>query len=679
LGFAQTHQGPCPWTPPPFEKGGRKLHFGLGNAQPTRGFAPGPLFYRYIWDYISFSPIIIVGFSAGKKLQCKPWKGADKMQALMLAAGMGRRLGKHTEKCTKCMVRVGGRTLLERAVEALKLAGVTKLIMVVGWECEKLIQYIDEHIAGMEFKFIRNCEYAETNNIYSLYLAREYLLQDDTLLMESDLIFDKCLLREIVNYPEEDLAAVARYEPWMDGTVATISEDGTIQSFIEKKDFLFQSADSYYKTANIYKFSRKFSQKLYVPFLIAYITAYGKNQYYETVLKTLAHLPHARLKAFILNNISWYEIDNARDLDIANTLFAPENEKLAAYECHYGGYWNFPGIHDFCYLVNPYFPPDKMKEQMIYSYNTLLTQYPSGINVQRLLISKMLQLSEEYILAGNGAAELICTLGKLIHGRLTVSLPAFNEYIRCFKGCEISTLFTLEDNFQLDCERLIQAAENTDYLVIINPDNPSGSFLTFEDLAKVLDVCERKKARCIIDESFIDFADCEKRYTLLRDSYLERWKNLVVIKSISKSYGVPGLRLGILATADTSLIGRLKESLPVWNINSFAEYFLQLCPIYYKEYTSACNELAKRREGLMEQLDDIYYLTAYPSQANFIMLEVHKPYDSKTIAERLLSEHKLLVKDLSQKPGFNGRQFIRVAVKSERENHLLYNALKVLA
>lgn len=600
------------------------------------------------------------------------------MQALMLAAGMGKRLGKYTETCTKCMVEVGGRTLIDRAVEALRLAGITKFVLVVGWEGDKLVRYIQEHITGMEFEFVYNHDYAETNNIYSLYLAREYLARDDTLLMESDLIFEKELLREIVRAPEKDLAAVAPYEPWMDGTVTTLSEDGTIRAFIEKKDFLFQNADTYYKTVNIYKFSREFSRKQYIPFLEAYVTAYGKNQYYERVLKVLAHLSQAHLKAFVLCNISWYEIDNARDLDIAETLFAPEERKLAAYGRQYGGNWNFPGIHDFCYLVDPYFPPTKMKEQMRYSYEALLTQYPSGQNVQRLLAGNMFQVDKEHLLVGNGAAELICALGRVLRGRLAVPFPTFNEYRRCFQDCDIIEIFTARDAFQLKAERLAQAADEADGVVIVNPDNPSGSFLPFDDMAGVLDACERDKAWCVVDESFIDFAERRKRYTLLRDDFLRRWPHLIVIKSVSKSYGVPGLRLGVLASADTEMIRRLEASLPVWNINSLAEYFLQLCPLYAGEYAAACDMLAERREELVGKLSEIPFLTVYPSQTNFIMCQVHEPFQSKTLATKLLSEHKLLVKDLSEKEGIDGAQFIRVAIKNAEDNQLLYTALKAL-
>ncbi len=594
----------------------------------------------------------------------------------MLAAGMGRRMGKYTEECTKCMINVGGITLLERAVDALREAGIRKFVMVVGWEGDKLVKFIREAFDDMEFTFIYNPDYEQTNNIYSLYLAREALAGDDTILLESDLVFDRSLIRRIVEAREKNLVVVAKYEQWMDGTVVTLGGDGTIRDFISKSEFTYLNAGDYYKTVNIYKFSREFSQSQYIPFLEAYITAYGKNQYYETVLKAIAHISNAQLKAFVLEGLSWYEVDDAQDLDIANTLFAPQAHKLYAYERHFGGYWRFPGLKDFCYLVNPYFPPERMLDQIKYFFDPLLTQYPSGMSIQKLVAGKMFKVNEDYLLVGNGAAELINVLGRLIKGRLAVPIPAFNEYIRCFGDCEIVPIDSGGSGFRLDKESLKHAAEQADALVIVNPDNPSGSFLTYGELSEVLDRCRECGTLCVVDESFIDFSRPDIRYTLLKDEVLVAHPGLVVIKSISKSYGVPGLRLGVLASADTDLLSKLRDCLPIWNVNSFAEYFLQIYSNYASGYVAACDKIVEQREKLEAALSGIAYLEVYPSQANFVMCRVKEPYRSKALATQLLTQNNLLIKDLSEKSGFSGGQYIRVAVKDESENRQLYEALK---
>ena len=249
------------------------------------------------------------------------------MQALILAAGMGKRLGKYTDDNTKCMVKVAGKRLIDYAVEAIIEAKINKCVLVVGYKAENLMRYIEEKYAGapVEFVFLYNREYATTNNIYSFYLARDELVKDDTVLLESDLIFDKSLIRRVCECPDENLAVVAKYESWMDGTVVTCDESGKITQFIEKTDMNYAMLSQYYKTVNVYKLSKKFSQSVYLPFLRAYMQAYGKNCYYEAVLKVVAHLSLSELKAYFVGDLPWYEIDNAADLDIANVLFSKKD------------------------------------------------------------------------------------------------------------------------------------------------------------------------------------------------------------------------------------------------------------------------------------------------------------------------------------------------------------------
>lgn len=597
------------------------------------------------------------------------------MQALMLAAGMGKRLGRFTSGQTKCMVQVGGKTLLEHAAEALRRAGIRKLILVTGYAGDKLEAYARQTLTDFELVFVDNPDYAVTNNIYSLYLAREEFMKDDTILLESDLIYDGDLIRRLVEDPRKDMVTVAKYESWMDGTVTLLDEDGVIREFVEKKDFRFDRAENYYKTVNIYKFSKDFAERLYIPFLHAYIRAYGMNQYYELVLKTLTRTPGAQMHAFEVGSMKWYEIDDAQDLDIANTLFAPDSERLHAYEYHFGGFWRFPALKDFCYLVNPYFPPKKLVDQMKYFFEPLLTQYPSGMRIQKLLANKIFGVKEDYLLVGNGAAELINTLGRILQGPTALPIPAFNEYVRCFPHCDIRPILSAESNFAFDLPALRAAARDNDNLILINPDNPSGAFLNKEELLELLDIAKAAGTRCIIDESFVDFAEPDLRYSLLSDEILQRYPGLVVIKSISKSYGVPGLRLGIAASADEELIAQMKELGPIWNINSFAEYYLQIYSLYAATYADACDRIAQQRQKMLQELSRFPFLQVFPSQANYILCRC-KGIGSKDLANRLLRDNDLLIKDLSGKKGFDGGDFIRIAVRDEADNEALYEALR---
>jgi choline kinase len=363
--------------------------------------------------------------------------GIGTMQAVILAAGMGSRLGKYTKNNTKCMLPINGRTLIERALDALDGAGIRKCVIVAGYEKDNLINFVGPRYKNIEIVWIINEVYNKTNNIYSLYLARDHLLRDDTLLLESDLIFEDRIITELLENPEPTLAVVAPYESWMDGTVVQISAENVITKFIPKTDFKYKKIDSYYKTVNIYKFSREYLRNSYVPFLEAYSQAMGSNEYYEQVLRVITRLDRNELKALVLGDHKWYEIDDVQDKDIAETIFADTaGERLRRIASRYGGYWRFPKLLDFCYLVNPYFPPEQMRKEMKAYFDDLLTQYPSGLTVQNLLAAKLFSLESEYVLTGNGAAELIRAAAPAIRGRAGIIYPTFNEYPESLSGVE---------------------------------------------------------------------------------------------------------------------------------------------------------------------------------------------------------------------------------------------------
>ena len=602
------------------------------------------------------------------------------MQAMMLAAGMGKRLGRYTKDNTKCMVPVSGETLLERACDALKTAGINKLILVTGYREESLIKFAKEKIKDIDLVFVSNPDYNTTNNIYSLYLAKDYLCEDDTILLESDLIYEKDLIKKILDDPRRDLAAVALYEPWMDGTVTLLDKDGYITDFIDKKNFDFSKTDNYYKTVNIYKLSREFSEKKYVNFLESYIKAYGMNQYYELVLKAIIHSSEHSLSAYVLDkSIKWYEIDDGQDLDIATAMFASGKEKLNYFKKRFGGYWRFPGLLDYCYLVNPYFPTPQFMEKMKYSFDELVRQYPSSLAIENLIAARMFSATEEKILVGNGAAELINSLKSVIKGRIAVPVPTFNEYIRCFDGCSFLEIDMSKYDYSFNKEALIESLNYCDALVIINPDNPSGSFLKKDDALEIIEIADKLGKFVIFDESFIDFADTELKYSLIDDEILLRYKKLIVIKSISKSYGVPGLRLGVLASGDDKIISTVKAAMPVWNINSIAECFLQNIAVYKSAYSEACEKLAAERSRFMENLNNTgLFEKIYPSQANFILCKMKEGISSEDVAEKLLCKANIFIKDLSDKKGFGGENYIRLAIRSEEENDYLVETLKSL-
>ena len=603
------------------------------------------------------------------------------MQAIILAAGMGRRLKELTSNNTKCMLSINGSSLIERMLNALDPQDLKRIIIVTGYQAENLMSYVDSLRISTPIEYIENREYERTNNIYSLYLASEQLAEDDTLLLESDLIFEPAMIDDLVRNPFPNLVLAAKYQSWMDGTVVTLDDEDNITSFIDKKHFSYSDIDSYYKTVNIYKFSKEFSAKYYVPFLVAYSTALGNNAYYEQVLRVITLLDEKELKVLRLDKDDfWYEIDDIQDLDIAESIFAPNDNKLKKIEQRYGGYWRYPSLLDFCYLVNPFFPNSKLLAEIKSNFERLISEYPSGMAVNSLLAAKNFRVRQEHIAIGNGAAELIKSLDAMLPGKVGITYPTFEEYPNRLPAERIVPFHPNGDNFHYTAQNLIDFFDPTDLsaLLIVNPDNPSGNYIDRQGLLSLCEWSKRKGITLVVDESFADFAQDDTPNTLIDDTLLEQFPQLVVVKSISKSYGVPGLRLGVLAGSDRELIARLKKDVAIWNINSLAEFYMQIFGKYETSYRQACRLFREERDRFMASLRQIPFLRVLPSQANFFMCEVLPPYGSLELTERLLSEYDILIKDCSRKKAMKGRQFIRLAVRSREDNERLVQALNEL-
>lgn len=605
------------------------------------------------------------------------------MQALMLAAGMGKRLGRYTHNGTKCMVQVNGKSLIEYAIEALVKSGIKKFVMVIGYKSDDLKNYIaskfnSTNLNGMEIEFIENPVYDKTNNIYSLWLAKDKLIQDDTILLESDIIFDEKILFDIINDSEKNLAMVSKFEPWMDGTCVLLDSQKNIVGMLDKSHFNWADTENYYKTVNIYKLSKEFSKKYYIPFLEAYQKAFGKNEYYETVLKVLTMLGGTGLKGFEVRGDQWYEIDDPSDLAIAENRFAPVSEKLRMMENRYGGYWRFPQIEDFCYLVNPFFPPKKLVDELKNNFDVLLRAYPSGAKQQNLLAGKIFNILPEHIAVGNGAAELISSYCSMITGKTAIPYPTFNEYPARFCNSETVEIPVDNETFEYSVDDILRTVdkEKANNVLLINPDNPTGHFFKQEDVLKLLDELKKRDVKLIFDESFIDFAEKEIRYTLINDEIIEKYPNLTVIKSISKSYGVPGLRLGVLVNSNSEIINQVVKNNSIWNINSFAEYFLQIFDKYKNAYKESCDKLAQERKRFSDELSQIKEIKVFPSQANYLLCEYKGSKDITELTEKLLENHNLLVKNLVRKHKFEGKKFMRLAVLEPEKNDALVSALR---
>ena len=594
---------------------------------------------------------------------------------MILAAGMGRRLKELTHDNTKCMVKVNGVTLIERLLGQLEKHEFSRIVIVVGYEGQKLIDYIGTLNIKTPVVYVNNPIYNKTNNIYSLSLAKDYLCDEDTLLFESDLIFEDSVIDALLDDPRPSLALVDKYESWMDGTCVTLNEHDEIKLFIPGKHFNFNRIDEYYKTVNIYKFDKEFSRTHYVPFLDAYCAALGNNEYYEQVLRIVAMLDDPGIQAKRLNGEKWYEIDDIQDLDIATSMFSPDgDERVKLLQRRYGGYWRYPQLIDFCYLVNPYFPPKRMMDEIKASFDVLLTQYPSGMRVDSLLAGRNFDVHAENIILGNGAAELIKALMERLDGKTGFVRPTFEEYPNRYDKSNSVCYYPSGENFSYTADDLMEFFGDKDIenLVVINPDNPTGNYIPKKDLERLIAWSEDKDIVLVIDESFVDFAD-EIDSTLIIQDILDTHKKLYVMKSISKSFGVPGLRLGVLASGDIATIKELKDDVAIWNINSFAEFYMQIYEKYVKDYAKALKLFRAERTRFLHALEKIEGIRVIPSQANYFMIELTNGNTAAELTKSLLLNHNLFIKDLSSKA--NG-EYVRIAIRNKIDNNKLIAALK---
>lgn len=599
------------------------------------------------------------------------------MQSIILAAGLGSRLGELTKECTKCMVKINGITLIERMLRQLDRYGMDRIIIVTGYKGDILKDYVQNLRINTPVVFVDNSDYRHTNNIYSLWLTREFLEEMDSLVLESDMIFEDRVIEKMLAIDNGCGTFVARPRPWMDGSIVKLDKDNNIVYFVDDEEVKRIDPSYYHKIVSIYKFKKRYVSEKYMTYLNEYVKKNKDNNLYESLLKVIDLDVEKKIPAEILDEEQWYEINDIQDMDIAESMFADGNEKVRKYLQRYGGYWRYPAMRDFCYLVNPYFPNERFMNEMKSNFDVLVREYPSGMAVNSLLAGHFFGVRTENICVGNGTAELIKSLMENISGNIGMVYPTFEEYPHRKKDVEVIPYYVVDKDFDYSVDDIMSYYEGKDIsaIVLVNPDNPSGHFISQKDILRLEDWCRSKGRKLIVDESFIDFVEDDEWHTLLDMEVLLNHPSLIVLKSISKSFGVAGLRLGVIATADTDLIAFMKKDVAIWNINSFAEYYLQIIEKYRDDYYEAMEKFKEVRKRYLDKLSKIKGFKVYPSQANYVMCHIENSVTSTELADILLNRYNVLIKNLASKEGLNKGNYVRLSVKSDEENDYIVNAL----
>ncbi|MGH9328007.1 MAG: aminotransferase class I/II-fold pyridoxal phosphate-dependent enzyme [Terriglobia bacterium] len=587
------------------------------------------------------------------------------MKAIILAAGYGRRMKPLTDATHKTLLSVGGQTIIGRICDGLIANNIFDVVVVTGYRADQLREYLQSRYPHLNLTFVHNARYRETNNIFSLAMAFEKItLDDDILLIESDLIYAAEIIQRAIESPKPNVALVDKYRSGMDGTVVTVV-DGIVRNVIPPhlQTGSFDFSDKY-KTLNVYKFSREFCQTVFKKLLTYYASAIDANCYYELILGILIYMQRETIHAEILDGERWSEVDDPNDLRVAEFAFNPE-ARLKLLEATAGGYWSHD-ITDFCYLRNMYFPNASMLSEMRSNLTMLLQNYGSRQEVLDQKMAFHLLCEPSRVTALNGASQAFPILRECFAGkRVLVPDPTFGEYPRVFPEAQ-----KYRDDIGVSLEELHTRSDTTDVIVFVNPNNPSGTTVGTEDVYRF--AAEHPGKTVLVDESFIDFS-CHPSIVSLLER--EPIRNVIVVKSLSKTLGVPGLRLGYFYSADEAFLRFVRTEIPIWNMNSMAEYLLEIILKHRDSLAESFAKTARDRAHLLARLEKVEGIArVFSSGGNFLTFELAGRAPSTTeVVRRLLVSESIYVKDVSAK--FAGKPRLRVAVRLPEENARLVHAV----
>ncbi|MBW2185472.1 MAG: histidinol-phosphate aminotransferase family protein [Deltaproteobacteria bacterium] len=358
--------------------------------------------------------------------------------------------------------------------------------------------------------------------------------------------------------------------------------------------------------------------------------------------------------------------------------YAAREQQFAAIECQHGGYWRHDFI-DHAYLYNLYFPPQRFFKQLTSQIHELVLNYPVAQDVLAGLVGTLIDQPPERIVVGNGAAELIKIVSGHLAKKLIVPVPSFNEYANAAPTENVVEFALDAPSFQLDVDKFAAAAIScqADVAVVVSPNNPTSLLVPKADLIRLLEKLAAHDCMLIVDESFIDFAADRDQATLHGE--IANYPNLAIFMSMSKAYGICGLRIGYMLTANAHFADQVRQGLHIWNLNGFAETFLVHAPEYQQEFRASCDRVRADRDLFYQDLCAISGLTVYRPEANYIFCRLpdHAP-SGPEVARRLFVDHNIYIKHCQGKTMPASDRYIRIASRTQTENKVVADALATI-
>ena len=342
----------------------------------------------------------------------------------------------------------------------------------------------------------------------------------------------------------------------------------------------------------------------------------------------------------------------------------------------YGGYWNFD-FQDSCYMTNSYFPPDEFIDLLSSNLRTLIQAYPSTNKRISSVLGEVVGIDGSKIVVGNGASELIAAVSTTLFNNVAMPIPTFEEYPNRAKllGKQVSP-FMLTGDFHLDTQKFVSHVHTSgaNSVMIVNPNNPTGTISTREEMKDLLNRFTHLDL-VLIDESFIEFSQVQPNPSVI--DLVDKYPNLMIMKSMSKNYGVPGLRLGYIVSGNPSHVQQLRQAVSIWSINSIAQAFLENLGKYQPQFLRSCQHVIASTQKLFNDLENIPEVSPYPTQGNYILCALGAGITGHQAGTILLQEHGILISDRGNKGGM-GPNFIRIASRTEQENERVVTALRAV-
>ena len=344
----------------------------------------------------------------------------------------------------------------------------------------------------------------------------------------------------------------------------------------------------------------------------------------------------------------------------------------------HGGYWRH-GFVDHAYLYNLYFPPERFFDILKSQVHELVANYPVAQDTLAGWVGDLIGKRTESIVVGNGAAELIKIVSGHLARKLIVPVPSFNEYANAAPAGNVIEFELEAPPFELDVDKFAAQAIRVaaDVAVVVTPNNPTSLSVPKEDLVRLAKMLSENDCMLIVDESFIDFASGREHKTLQHE--IEDYPNLAILKSMSKAYGVCGIRIGYMLTVNSEFAARVRAGLHIWNVNGFAETFLKTAPEFRAEFEASCARVRDDRDEFHRRLCAIDDLRVYKPDANYLFCRLPENAPSgPEIAQRLFVEHNMYIKHCGGKHMPEPDRYLRIASRTSDENAELAGALETM-